>query len=206
MKSTVFAVSLCAVLLVAVSASADTISLTPSPSDLDGLDHSWCYKWGLRNANASQIIITGASLSFDNIYNWKADDPNMLFIHLLDSDGEQHPAGDYNTVTRFNDTVPTGMSDEFSGQGIELVTYTDLSSTAQDITYIFSIGDIATLNQYLQNGNDFALAFDPDCHFYNDGVELNLEYGVAPEPGSMALIGFGGMMMLGKLRRRRRCQ
>ena len=140
------------------------------------LNTDWCYTWGLRNANAPFIIVQNATLSFDDIRNWDGD-PNKLFIHLLDSDDLWHASGDYNLVSSFRDTQ-SGLNDEFAGEGIELVTYTDLPTNPQDLSYNFTPDQLDTLNEYLRNGNDFALGFDPDCHFYNCGVQLDIQYGV----------------------------
>jgi hypothetical protein len=74
-----------------------------------------------------------------------------------------------------------------NGTGANLYTY----------TYTFSSSQIATLNNYIQNGFDFALGFDPDCHFYNTGVTLNLYQAgpggspAVPEPASVVLLGTG---------------
>jgi hypothetical protein len=51
----------------------------------------------------------------------------------------------------------------------------------------------------LENGN-FGLGFDPDCHFYNNGVRLNIETAAVPIPGAIWLLGSG---LLGLLVRRK---
>ncbi len=48
------------------------------------LDHHDAYTWQIDNVNVAGKTITGATLTFTNISNWDAN-PNMLFIHLLDS-------------------------------------------------------------------------------------------------------------------------
>jgi len=52
-----------------------------------------------------------------------------------------------------------------------------------------------SLADYIRNGNDFALALDPDSYFENDYVKLFIENGAAPqvvpEPASMLLLGTG---------------
>ncbi|MBN1941784.1 MAG: PEP-CTERM sorting domain-containing protein [Phycisphaerae bacterium] len=178
-------------LCVASFAAADFIDFTPTPADLYDLDHGWYYTWGIQaDVDVSNLVITGATLSFDDIRNWDSSS-NDLWVHLLDS----APEG----VRMYRDYG--GGGDAFAMQGVLLEHYEDLPSTAQDITYTFSASEIQALNAYLQNGANFALGFDPDCHFYNEGVTLVLEYSGVPEPASMTLLASGAVLLF--LRRRR---
>ena len=86
----------------------------------------------------------------------------------------------------------------FIGLHSLLVAYEDLPDTPQDLVYEFTADDLVSLNQYLSDTDSrFGLGFDPDCHFYNNGVELTL---VTPEPGALAVLGTGALLVL---RRRR---
>jgi hypothetical protein len=136
--------------------------------------------------------VTGATLSFDSIRNWD-NNPNVLYIHLLD-DG---PLG----VTKGYDGQ--GGGDNFAGQGLVLTIYQNLPRTPQDLSYSFTDDQIAALNDYAADGR-FALGFDPDCHFWNCGVQLDVltEIAVVPEPATMTLLLVGGGLMA--LRRRRK--
>ena len=92
--------------------------------------------------------------------------------------------------------------DYFAGQGVELVAYHNLTTTPGDIDYVFTSAEVDVFNQYLSNGGDVALGFDPDCHYYNDGVSLKLSYNVVPEPASVALILIGaGVVLMRRFRR-----
>ncbi|MBN1555811.1 MAG: hypothetical protein JXA11_13790 [Phycisphaerae bacterium] len=174
-------------LLVIASASfagADVIELQPNPVDLYDLDHGWYYTWGIvAGRDISGFVITGASLFFDDIRNWDASD-NDLWIHLLDS----APSG----VRAYRDYG--GGGDAFAYQGVLLEHYEDLPVTAQDITYTFTNDEVLALNLYLQNGDNFALGFDPDCHFYNNGVTLRLVYTSVPEPACLAVLSVGALL------------
>jgi len=191
MKNLLMATVVCACVAFPAVSLADLITLQPTPRDLHDLDHWKCYTWGMSiDADPAAVTIDGAVLSFDNIRNWD-NRPNQLYVHLLDT----APAG----VTVYRDSWG---GDSFAGQGIELVTYHNLTTTPRDIDYVFTSAEVDTFNQYLNNGGDVALGFDPDCHYYNDGVSLKLSYNVVPEPASATLILIGAAMVL--MRRFRR--
>ncbi len=177
---------ICAVLLCPLIASADTATFQPTPTDLYDLDHYRYYRWGIDHG-LGDVEVTGATLFFDNIRNWD-NNANDLYVHLL-------PGAPAGVAVGYDGQ---GGGDQFAGQGVLLVHYEDLPNVAQDITYTFSASEVAALNSYMQDGN-FGLGFDPDCHYWNDGVTLTMEY--VPEPATMGLLGLGG---LGLLRRKRK--
>jgi hypothetical protein len=168
----------------------DVYPLEPAPADLYDLAHAKYYTWGIDTPWPDGDMPIGAVLTLKSIRNWN-DSPNDLYIHLLDD----APLG----VSVYSDT--TGDQDEFLGEGVLLVHYEDLPSTADTKQYEFTPQQIQTLNDYAEDGR-FALGFDPDCHFYNCGVELDITGAPIPEPATMALLASGGALAL--LRRRRR--
>jgi len=170
--------------------------LVPPDKDLDDLNHYRYYTWGLDtpwsvvpDSDNEYEQAAGASLSFKSIRNWN-DKPNVLYIHLLD----YAPLG----ITKGYDGQ--GGGDNFADQGIVLRVYHNLPSTAQNLSYSFSEDQVTTLNEYAADGR-FALGFDPDCHFYNCGVKLDVCTEVVPEPATMTMLVVGG---LAALRRRRK--
>ncbi len=194
MKATVLAASLLVLFLAVGQAQAELITFQPDPADLYDLSHGNYYTWGLSTeVDLSMIEFTTVRLKFDNIRNWNSGD-NVLYVHLLDS----APDG----VTVYYDGQ--GGGDAFAGQGIELVTYVNLPCwPPQDLIYIFTDDQVATFSEYLLNGSDVGFGFDPDCHFWNDGVTLEIEYQVIPEPGCLMLLATGAVLVILRKRARR---
>jgi hypothetical protein len=175
---------------------ADIYTLQPPPSpdhDLWDLDHYKYYAWKITPDElnlSSDEIITGASLSFDNIRNWDSQ-PNTLYVSLL-SGSDLSFTGEVFTGSDgagFGDDV----LDDFAG--VSLVAFQDLPDTPQDLTYDFTASDIAKLNAYAADGV-FGIGFDPDCHYWNDGIVLTIE--TIPEPATCVLLGLGALLAIRK--------
>jgi len=175
---------------------------TFSAGDLDDLDHydsyTWCIEWSVPEGEK----IVGASLSFDNIRNWNSRS-NDLYVRLVDeglSGGSQ--VSGFPALRRFWDGQASG--DYFAGLGgILLNHWEDLPNTAQDITYLFDADELDALIAYSEDGK-FWLTFDPDCHFWNDGVSFTIETAHTPIPAPVLLLGTGLIGLAGFRRRPRR--
>ena len=192
MRSIAITVGLCLALLLSVPLRADSVTFRPYPTDLHDLPHEYYFTWGMELNEDDPVAVTSATLAFYSIRNWTAE-PNQLYIHLLD----WAPLG----VKSFYDNQ--GGGDNFAGQGIELVTYEDLPTTPQNLFYHFDGAELDTLSDYINNDGRFALGLDPDCHYWNCGVRLNVSYDAepVPEPGCLALLLLGGLPALMRLRR-----
>jgi len=177
---------------------ATTYSFQLSPTNFDNLDHNnsytsgidWSvpdnfYTWGIDWSVPANEAITGASLSFLNIKNWN-DHTNDLWVTLF-------PSATPGVVTG---TDNPGVGNDFSGQGILLNHWQDRPFfRPQDTTYLLSPSELAYLSTYISDGN-IGLGFDPDCHYYIDGITLTVETHAvethaAPEPATLLLLGTG---------------
>ncbi len=179
------------VALFAPAALADTISyhLTPTPVDLYDLDHNQYYTWGINRPWDSNHQVVSAKLFFDNIANSDTTS-NVLYVSLLNSGTLGVTVGTDNDAS----------GNYFAALGSLLVTYTNLSTTPQDLTYTFTTSQLASLNSFAADGR-FALGFDPDCHYFNDGISLDVTTASVPEPATMSVLAIGAV---GALLRRRR--
>ena len=183
-----------ALVLAAQVAMAEVYTFQPTPADIYDLDHHKAYRWGIDTSIPDCEDVIGASIFFDDIRNWDGG-TNDLWVTLLDT----APAG----LTVYCDSQ--GGGDKFYGWGPRLVHYHNLPTSPQDITYTFDAAEVAALDSYVADDN-VGLGFDPDCHYWNEGITLTIETEShcvpIPEPMAGSIL-LGGIGMIVARRKRR---
>jgi hypothetical protein len=168
MRQTVIAVTVLTAVLFAAQAFALEVTYHPTPGDLEDLPHANYYKWGIDLSAFAGLNIYEVELKLISISNWDANE-NHLYLHLLDD----APLG----VTKLNDS-DNDFIDAFAGLGPLIDDYQDMNgpSLHETLVYKFSTIDalIDSVNVYRGN-NVIAVGLDPDCHFYNCGIELTVK-------------------------------
>ena len=204
MRRSLLAICASGIVLCALTAAqAGTINLIPSPADLQDLDHYYYYDWGISGYTIPLgEDIAAATLSINSINNW-AVEPNILYIHLLDTPPTNGIKIGADTW-RWSDNQNGG--DAWAGNGALLTTYTDddvYPNPPENWSYTFSRQQVITLNEFAGDGV-FGLGFDPDCHYYNSGITLTLTTEKAPvtEPGSLLAFAAGLTSLVGMVVKR----
>jgi hypothetical protein len=174
--------------------SAAVYTYTPVPGELWELDHHWYYTWGIEWTHTDEVIVD-AVLTYYDIYDWRVEEGDYLYSHLLDN-----PA---LGTTRSYDGQ--GGGDYFAGE-TWIGTWSDpIGGQPRGFDLVYDFSDLGLVDDLSQMAADgvVGIGIDADCHYYNDGVELQIVTSTVPEPGSIALLGLGLAALGARLRRRK---
>jgi hypothetical protein len=173
-----------------------------APSSLtDNLEHRYFYIWQIANLPPIPTgnHITEAGILFKGINDWKVEDGDKMYIHLLSNEQIGEAVSDLSMTPPFN-PAPSGNSkvyrgddgvrtsrwvvdgepgDELGGYGTYLATYEDKNerncwwNPSEDYCYKFTDSQLDLLDSYIGNDRIIGIGLDADCWYQFPETEVD---------------------------------
>jgi hypothetical protein len=216
LRSHVTIIAVCSLLACALGAQAGSYTFRPYDADLGELPHDNYFTWGINWTKPATEAINSATLTYKHIWDW-TEETDHLYTHLLDTVTDPNGPGtqpNWRAMTGYQTITITsidnqGGGDNFSGQGYAFDPWSDPKGGhdgqyAADLSYYIPLDKLP----WLADGN-FGFGIDPDCHYYNCGVECVVT--TVPKPSIpvpeantvlLAMLGTGSLAGLRRLRGR----
>ena len=200
----VITLGMCLIVLSPVHAAPITYTFNPydgsgQTADINDLDHTKYYVWEITNFSlGANEVITGAALTFTNIYDWTVTEPDILYLNLLDATPTTMPLA---TVKSLNGVDADGTSgsatyntrllqgtdyeaggDKFAGMGVEITpAWTDLvggSWPGHTLVY-----DFAALGTTLDSGGNIVPGTNSILPYLTSYISNgnNFSFGIDPD-------------------------
>lgn len=215
------------IFILGATASATEFTFTPSGSrDLWDLPHGQYYVWGLNWTKPADEEVVGITIKYKEIYDWTREE-DRLSTFLIDT--VTMSSGVNNRVYQYNDSEYG--PDNFKNYTRALIgTWNDpYGDRYHKINLPFSVTESSgpydghyagqgpkTLSTsfsgedllgWVADGN-FGFGIDPDCHYYNCGVEVVIttckpeDTPQTPDGGASVLLLGSALMGVAFLRRK----
>lgn len=215
--------ALLGLLTTVISVEGASYTFIPSDPDVFDLDHHNAYAWGISTASGdgqrlktdltNGLVITGATIRFKDIWDWTAAQDDTLYINLLND-----PKLGLNTIVDnssdtqngnyFGGSSPTSGDVRWSSSFLLQAWHDPNGGVSTTLDYVYSFdpvgspSELARLTAFIldstaYNRAGFGIGFDPDCHYYNNGIEFCITTGTVPTQTSTVPDGGSTAMMLG---------
>jgi len=172
--------------------------------DMRDLDHNYVYLWSFNWSLPADQHISQATLTFKNIYDWtrETDVLSVFLLNNIESTAGWTPVASAASSTYQKQDIQSLAAVAWpAAETIRIGQWSDAyGGYSRNFDLVFdlaSLGFLDELSRFASDGpagnRNFGIGLDPDCHYYNDGIELRITTAPVPvpEPVTGLLLGIG---------------